>query len=44
MYKQEYEMARFLEPGQFLLAHDAVRLWRYFAAFEGASDNMKTWY
>ena len=44
MYKKEYDMTRFLEPGQFLLAYDANRLWRYFGAFEGASNNMKNWY
>lgn len=44
VYKSKYEMERFLEPGQFLLAYDADRLWKYFDAFEGASTDMKTWY
>ena len=44
MYKEGYDMAKFLEPGQFLLASNAGRLWRYFDAFQGASDNMKAWY
>lgn len=44
MYKASHRMERFYEPGQFLLAYDASRLWRYFDAFEGASTNMKNWY
>ena len=44
IYKSKYDMERFLAPGQFLLAYDADRLWRYFDAFEGASGDMKTWY
>lgn len=44
VYKSTYKMRRFLEPGQFVLAYDAYRLWNYFAAFEGASDDMKDWY
>ena len=44
MYKREYKMQRFLEPGQFLLAFNARRLWNYFRAFEGASADMKKWY
>ncbi len=44
LYKAEYDLDRFFEPGQFLLAHDARRLWKYFDAFEGASDDMKAWY
>lgn len=43
MYKTEYNMDRFLEPGQFLLAYNARRLWAYFDAFEGASAQMKAW-
>ena len=43
MYRDEYEMTRFLEPGQFLLAYNARRLWTYFGAFEGASAKMKAW-
>jgi hypothetical protein len=44
MYKSDYSMDRFLEPGQFLLAYKARRLWSYFDAFEGASSDMKSWY
>lgn len=40
MYRTEYEMERFLEPGQFVLAYDAKRLWTYFDAFQGASSDM----
>ena len=44
VYKTEYKMQRFLEPGQFMLAYGAKRLWAYFDAFEGASNDMKAWY
>ena len=44
VYKDEYGMSRFLEPGQFLLAYRAKRLWNYFDAFGGASADMKAWY
>jgi hypothetical protein len=44
VYKTEYDMTRFLEPGQFVLAYNAQRLWAYFDAFEGASANMLAWY
>lgn len=44
IYKGSYGMQRFLEPGQFVLAYGAERLWAYFDAFEGASNDMKTWY
>jgi hypothetical protein len=44
VYKTMYAMQRFLEPGQFMLAYDAQRLWAYFDAFEGASNDMKAWY
>ena len=43
MYRKEYDMDRCLEPGQFLLAYQAKRLWVYFDAFEGASAKMKAW-
>jgi hypothetical protein len=43
LYKTEYQMERFLEPGQFLLAYNARRLWVYFDAFEGASGEMLNW-
>ncbi len=43
VYKDTYQMERFLEPGQFLLAYNAQRLWLYFDAFEGASNDMKAW-
>src|SRR5437016_4495974 len=47
LYKNKYSMAaglsmdRFLEPGQFLLAYKAERLWIYFDAFEGASNDIR---
>jgi hypothetical protein len=44
MYQQEYAMARFVEPGQFLLAYKAKRLWAYFDAFASASASMKATY
>jgi hypothetical protein len=44
VYKATYQMDKFLEPGQFVLAYDARRLWSYFDAFENASNDMKTWY
>jgi hypothetical protein len=44
MYKTKYEMEKFLEPGQFLLAYDADRLWNYFDAFERSSNDMKAFY
>ena len=43
MYEQSYNMARFEEPGRFLLAHNGRRLWAYFGAFSGASADMKAW-
>lgn len=43
LYKEEYNMDRFLEPGQFLLAYNAKRLWHYFGIFEGTSTRMKNW-
>lgn len=44
VYRSKYQMSRFLEPGQFVLAYNAKRLWEYFDAFQGASDDMKNWY
>jgi len=44
MYKKKYEMTKFLEPGQFLLAYNARRSWNYFNAFIEASNDMKSWY
>jgi hypothetical protein len=44
VYKSKYDMTRFYEPGQFVLAYGAQRLWAYFDAFEGASNDMKAWY
>ena len=44
LYKNKYDMDRFLEPGQFLLAYNSRRLWAYFDAFEGASNDMKASY
>jgi hypothetical protein len=43
VYKTTYTMQRFLEPGQFVLAYGAQRLWGYFDVFEGASNDMKAW-
>jgi hypothetical protein len=43
MYKDEYQMSKFLEPGYFLLGYEGRRLWRYFDAFEAASSKMKEW-
>lgn len=43
LYKLEYGMTRFLEPGQFLLGYKARRLRTYFDAFSGASASMLTW-
>ncbi len=43
LYRGEYEMDRFYEPGRFLLAYDGRRLWTYFDAFERASNQMRAW-
>ena len=40
MYENTYKRTNFIEPGQFLLAYNAKRLWNYFDAFKGASDKM----
>jgi len=40
MYTKEYGLERFREPGHFLLANKAKRLWAYFEAFEGASRDL----
>ena len=44
IYESVYRMNRFLEPGQFILAYNAKRLWKYFESFKGASSDMKNWY
>lgn len=44
VYKNDYGMGKFVEPGQFLLARNARRLWSYFDAFQGASNDMKACY
>ena len=44
MYKKVYKLGKFVEPGRFLIAYDGTRLWKYFDAFEGASQDMKDWY
>ncbi|MFV2043777.1 MAG: hypothetical protein ACC700_11155 [Anaerolineales bacterium] len=44
MYKNVYKLAKFVEPGRFLIAYDGRRLWKYFDAFQGASQDMKDWY
>lgn len=36
-------MNKFLEPGHFIIAYNAKRLWAYFDAFEGASTEMLEW-
>lgn len=43
IYKENYQMTRFLEPGQFLLAYEASRFEEYFEAFSGAANDMKSW-
>ncbi len=43
LYQAEYGMKRFQEPGQFLLAYEARRLWTYFDAFAAASKEMLAW-
>jgi hypothetical protein len=43
VYKDQYNMRRFQEPGRFLLAANGKRLWSYFDAFENASEKMKAW-
>lgn len=43
MYESTYKRTNFIEPGQFLLAYDAKRLWTYFDAFKGASTKMNNW-
>jgi len=44
VYQNQHQMTNFLEPGNFLLAYDARRLWTYFDCFEDASTAMKNWY
>ncbi len=44
LYKKEYGMHNFLEPGQFLMAHYRKRLVRYLNAFITASEAMKASY
>jgi hypothetical protein len=44
LYKANYKLKRFVEPGRFLRANCGKRLWAYFDAFEGASDDMKAFY
>lgn len=44
LYKSSYGLSRFEEPGRFLLARDARRLWGYFTALESASTDMKNCY
>ena len=43
VYKDQYALSRFQEPGRFLLASDGRRLWSYFDGFAGASARMKAW-
>jgi len=44
LYKAKYGMNNFLEPGQFLLGYKGKRLWAYFDAFEGASQDIASSY
>lgn len=44
MYTSKYQMAKFQEPGQFLLAYEGRRLWGYFDCLEGISQEMKSWH
>jgi hypothetical protein len=44
LYKGDFKLKRFVEPGQFLTAYDGKRLWAIFDGFEGASSDMKDWY
>jgi hypothetical protein len=44
LYMEEYGYSRFLEPGQVMLGNKADLLWKYFDAFQGASEDMKKWY
>ena len=43
VYREEYGLDRFYDPGQFLLAYGGKRLWRYFDTFERASADMRAW-
>ena len=40
MYNENYKKTNFSEPGQFLLAYDAKRLWTYFDTFKDTSTKM----
>jgi hypothetical protein len=44
VYKSQYGMSRFYEPGQFLLARNGERLWAYFDAFAMASTSVRARY
>ena len=41
MYRKNYRMKRFSEPGKFLLASKSKRLWSYMLAFKNAVNDMK---
>ena len=43
LYREQYDMERFLEPGQFVLGYGARRLWTYFDSFSAASADMFAW-
>jgi hypothetical protein len=43
LYTSKYRLRRFIEPGQFLMSGNGKRLWAYFDAFQGASDQLKAW-
>ena len=43
MYREDYKLTRFKEPGAFLLVSNGRRLWIYFDAFERASADMRAW-
>lgn len=44
MYKTQYHLTQFREPGFFLFVDSGKRLWAYFDSFEGASTDMKKSY
>ncbi len=44
LYKKEYDMHNFVEPGQFLMAYNRKRLVRYLTGFMMASAAMKASY
>jgi hypothetical protein len=41
IYTNDYKLRKFIEPGKFLLANKALRIWQYFKAFESAGNDIK---